>query len=450
MTRQSLVGRMAIALLLSISLVVLVEANLNYFRSQDLDLAATHFWPNDYLAHNTTSGLGAALGCNFCGGNEVFYNEPPPDDILYIPAPPLHPSFQGSISDAMSLGRHKSGDQCSFCNAFYSEGEQLPNADASARNFNNRIVVLLIAFTTISAVICFYMISTKKSRIIASLTQTTIFKSSPSANVGHHVHMDKHNVLNNSLANSGVHLSDPCYLQTNRDKNLTNPIISDHAPHKKTAIPSKYWAQQGSIINRTIRRVPNEYEVPSSQTNSTGTSSAVYADVNNEQNNQRFFSPYNLHTYAEVREVLDPNEHFHTSSNSSAMLSESNYDNAVYNHSNNNSGQGCMMNNAGMMTATPLGSVQMSDFNSMRTTAANQSMAYNQSMNNHHHHHQTLNHNQLPKIHHTNHHHQPQQHLQQSIYEQPPPHRAQVIITSNNQGVNPTLLNYRDRVHNVI
>jgi hypothetical protein len=245
-------------------------------------------------------------------------------------------------------------------------------------------------------------------------------------------------------------------LQTNRDKNLTNPIISDHAPHKKTAIPSKYWAQQGSIINRTIRRVPNEYEIPSSQTNSTGTSSAVYADMNNDQSNQRFFSPYNLHTYAEVREVLDPNEHFHTSSNSSAMLSESNYDNAVYPH---NAVNGCLINNASVMNPTQQGSVQMSDFNSMRTANANQTISYSghtmaHPMNTHHHqaqhhqqHHQILTH-QLPKMQHNTHH--PQQHMQQPIYEQPPLQRAQVIITSNNQGVNPTLLNYRDRVHNVI
>jgi hypothetical protein len=442
-------AKLAIGLSLFVSLFLPIGANLDHFRSQDLELVPSNFWPPIHNEQNSSLGLGFALGCTFCGNNEVFLNEPPPDDIYYMPPPPLPPGF--IISDINGLNKPQNGDQCNFCSAFHNEGEQLPNADASNRSFDNRLVVSLIVFTSIGAVLCLYLIGTRKSRIIASLTQTTIFKSSPTANVSHQI--DKNNTSNNSFANSGVHLSDPCYLQTNRDKNLTNPIISDHAPHKKTAIPSKYWAQQGSIINRTIRRVPNEYEVPSSQTNSTGTSSAVYADMNNEQNNQRFFSPYNLHTYAEVREVLDPNEHFHTSSNSSAMLSESNYDNnAVYPH---NTGPGCLINNAAVVNNVHQGSVQMSDFNSMRTNAANQSMSYSShtvahpvNAHQHHHqqHHQLINH-QPPKMHHSSH---QQQHIAQPIYEQPPPQRAQVIITSNNQGVNPTLLNYRDRVHNVI
>ena len=449
MANNNFSAKVAVGLLLVIGLVLPIRANLDYFKSQDLDLISSHYWPNDYNEHNSTLAMGATLGCTSCGDSGVFLNEPPPDDILYIPSPPLHPSFL--LSDINTINKQQNGDQCSFCNLFADEGEQLPNADASNRSFNNRTVVVLIAFSSLAALLCLYIISTRKSRIIASLTQTTIFKSGSAGNTGHQ--MDKSNSSNNSLVNSGVHLSDPCYLQTNRDKNLINPIINDHAPHKKTAIPSKYWAQQGSIINRTIRRVPNEYEVPSSQTNSTGKSSAVYADMNNEQNNHRFFSPYNLHTYAEVREVLDPNEHFHTSSNSSAMLSESNYDNTVYPHNN---GPSCLLNNAPVMTNTHQGSVQMSDFNSMRTTNNNQSMSYNghtiaHPMSTHHHHHQPHHQilNQQPKINHGNHHHH-QQHLQQPIYEQPPPQRAQVIITSNNQGVNPTLVNYRDRVHNVI
>lgn len=428
-----------ISLILATFLVatVLTEASLDYLRSQDLDLAPSHYWSNGYIEPNSTLSLGAAMGCNFCG--DVFYHEPPPDDIIYIPSPPLHPSFQGAVSDIMSAAKQQTvdQDQCSFCNLFYGEGEQLSNSDEGDGNYSNRMVVVLVALTAISAVVCLYLIGSRRTRIIASLTRTTIFKSSSPTNVNHQ--LDKNNSLNDSIANSGLHLSDPCYLQTNRDKNLTSPIISDHAPHKKTAIPSKYWAQPGSIVNRTIRRVPNEYEVPSSQTNSTGTSSAVYADMNNE-GNQRFFSPYNLHTYAEVREVMDTNEHFHTSSNSSAMLSESNYDNAVYSH-NNGAGPGCVLNNASIISA-PNGSVQMSDFNSMRSV---QPMAYNQAptiassqhtMNLH-----------MPKMHHNTSNHQQ---MQQAIYEQPPPHRAQVILTSNNQGVNPTLLNYRDRVHNVI
>lgn len=429
--------RISIALIAAclVASIAKAEAGPDYFRSQDLDLASSHLWSNGYIEPNSTLSLGAELGCNFCG--EVFYHEPPPDDILYIPSPPLHPNFQSSISDIIETAKEQTGDQCRFCKLFYDEGEQLLNSDVVDRNFTGRIVVFLASFTAIIAIVFLYLVGTRKSRIIASLTRTTIFKSSPTTNVNHQ--HDKNSSLNESIANSGVHLSDPCYLQTNRDKNLTSPIISDHVPHKKTAIPSKYWAQPGSIVNRTIRRVPNEYEVPSSQTNSTGTSSALYADMNNE-GNQRLFSPCNLHTYAEVREVLDPNEHFHTSSNSSAMLSESNYDNAIYPH--NSGAPGCVLGNMGVITTVPNGSVQMSDFNSMRSA---QPMAYNQQtsapsmMNSHH----TLNH-QVPKMHHKH------QQMQQPIYEPPPSHRAQVIITSSNQGVNPTLLNYRDRVHNVI
>lgn len=409
-------------LVLLLSAAVLTEANLDYYRSQDFEIPPPNYWSNGLMDPNSSLSLGTALGCNFCG--EVFYHEPPPDDIIFIPSPPLHPSLHASFADLLTSGKQQNGDQCSYCNLFYDEGEQLANLDGINRSMNNRVVVLLLAFSAISAVLCLYLLGTRRSRIIASLTRTTLFKSNQSPHGGHQI--DKNNSLNESIANSGVHLSDPCYLQTNRDKNLTSPIISDHAPHKKTAIPSKCWAQPGSIIGRTIRRIPNEYEVPSSQTNSTGTSSAVYADmVNNEHNNQRFFSPYNLHTYAEVREVLDPDEHFHTSSNSSAMLSESNYDNAVYSHGN------CVLGN-GMVTSAPNGSVQMSDFNSMRPV---QSMAYGQPTSINHH---SLNH--AAKIHHNN---------GQPVYEQPP-QRAQVIITSNNQGVNPTLINYRDRIHNVI
>lgn len=404
---------------LATCIAITVEANLDYFRSQDIDFAS-HYWASTVL-ENASLGLGLNSGCDFCAG-EVFYHEPPPDDIMFIPPPPLHPSQHAGPSDLVSLGKRQAGDQCSFCNLFYNDGEQLVNDDGINQDFNNRIVAFLVAFLSISAVLFLYLLSTRRSKIMASLTRTRLFKAHESSIQGGH-QLDKNSSLNESIANSGVHLSDQCFLQTNRDKNLTSPIISDHVSHKKTSIPSKYWAQPGSIIGRTVRRIPNEYEVPSSRTNSTGTSSAVYADVNNE-NQQRFFSPYNLHTYAEVREALDPNEHFHTSSNSSVMLSESNYDNAVYSHG------GCVVGNGGMLAAAPNGSVQMSDFNSMRPV---QSMAYGQpaTITNHHS-------NQL-KLHHN----------VQTMYEQPP-QRAQVVITSNNQGVSPTLLNYKERIHNVI
>lgn len=373
-------------------------------------------------------------GCNYCsGGMDLFYHEPPPDDIMFIPSPPMHPSFQSSLSEYLNQDKNSYskqqiasvGDQCNFCGIFSNDGSQSLSGD---ENVNNRIVFLLISFLMISGLTFIYLISTKRNKIIASLTQTRLFKANHQGMPPNHHHLghplDKSGSLNESIANSNVHITDPCFLQTNRDKNLTSPIINDH---KKTSIPSKYWAQPGSIIGRTIRRIPNEYEVPSSRTNSTGTSSAVYADMNNVEGNNRFFSPYNLHTYAEVREVLDPNEHFHTSSNSSVMLSESNYDNAVYSH-----GNGCVMGNGTMMTN---GSVQMSDFNnSMRPM---QSMAYGppNSMN-----HQQQHLSTQSKMHLNN---------GQPMYEQPP-QRAQIIITSNNQGVNPTLLNYKERIHNVI
>lgn len=391
------------------------EATMDYFKGHEFDLAP-QFWSNS-LAENTSLNLGIAMGCNFCG--DVFYHEPPPEDIVFIPPPPMHPSYQSSFGDVMSSSGKLTSDQCNYCNLFYNEGEQL--IDGASKNMGNRLMAILIALSFISAVLCIYILATKRSRII-SLTRVTLFKSR-SQPPSTRQQPDKASSLDVSISNAGTHLADPCYLQTNRDKNLTSPIISDHVPHKKTSIPSKYWSQPGSIIGRTMRRVPNEYEIPSSRTNSTGTSSAVYADMNNE-NNQRFFSPYNLHTYAEVREILD--EHFNTSSNSSAMLSDSNYDNGT--HQQHGS---CVMNGGNIITTAPNGSVQMSDFNSMRPMGQ---MNFVQSNQMNHHPHQLNTHPNAS---------------QHQLYEQPP-QRAQVIITSNNQGVNPTLLNYKGRIHNVI
>lgn len=341
-------------------------------------------------------------GCSFCGN--FFYNEPPPDDIMFIPAPPLYPGIHQSFSELVNSIKRQTIDQCNYCNSF-QEGAEQSSINNSNYQSNGGLISSLLIIITVSALIILYLLSMKRSKIVASITRAKLFGSSSQVNTNNRP--DKNATLNRSIANNAGHLTDPCYIQTNQDKNLTSPIISDHVPHKKTAIPSNCWAQPGSIIGRTIRRIPNEYEVPSSRTNSTGTSSAVYADMNND--GHRFFSPYNMHTYAEVREVLDPNEHFHNGSNSSAIMSESNYDNAVY-------PQGaCLLSNGGVVTTVPKGSVQMSDFNSIRPM---QTMNYHTSG--------------------------------QQIYEQPP-QRAQVIITSNNQGVNPTLISYKERsMHNVI
>lgn len=396
---------------------IAANADLGYSRSQEFDINSNYWSPN--MDENSTLSLGTTMGCNFCG--DIFYHEPPPNDIMIMPPPPLYHSFEGSLSEIFNPANQQTNDQCNFCKIFDGEAEQDGNPYIHD-NMNNPVVALLIAFLLISGISIVYLISTRGSKIFASMSRSIFYHNDQPTNGGNKQH--KNSSLNESIANSGVHLSDPCYLQTNHDKNLTSPIISDHVPHKKTSIPSKCWAQPGSIIGKTIRRIPNEYEVPSSRTNSTGTSSAVYADMNNE-NNQRFFSPYNLHTYAEVREIFDPNERYHTSSNSSGMLSESNYDNAVYNHGN------CALGNGAIVAAAPNGSVQMSDFNSMRPI---QSMSYGQPSTMNHH---ILNH---ANAHHNN---------AQTMYEQPP-QRAQIIITSNNQGVNPTLLNYKERIHNVI
>lgn len=442
-------------LFIAIGQIKIVLAHLDHFQSHDFDIASHLLWKAAKFNIETNDTLNAiySYGCNHC--SEIFYSEPPPADILFIPPPPPHPSYQASLADSSfgysgSEAQHSSNGehsqyQCNFCNIFDSEDEQLtgPNI-ANNPDSNHRVIALLIAFLSISGVLLVYILTTRRNKILASLTRTKLFESNarPTNHINHgHLQMGKNNSINESLTNaSGSHLSDPCYLQTNRDKNLTSPIINDHVNHKKTSIPSKYWAQPGSIIGRTIRRIPNEYEVPSSRTNSTGTSSAIYADMtttNEQHNSQRFFSPYNLHTYAEVREVLDPNEHFHTSSNSSAMMSDSNYDQAGYSHG------GCLIG-----SGAPNGSVQMSDFNPMR--APQPMVSYGQQP-------AQVNNQSYP----TSQQQQQQQQFSQSkihlghgsqhhqIYEQPP-QRAQVIITSNNQGVNPTLLNYKDRVHNVI
>lgn len=260
------------------------------------------------MVENSTLDVAGSLGCNFCG-------EPPPDDIMFMPPPPMHRNY---------------------CRSFLCEDSKLEAQEEVPQDMDGRIIALLIAFLTISAIFLIYLVSLAKARVFKTNHMTTP-----------HSQPNKNRSLTESIANSGAHLTD----YSNPDKNLTSPIISDHATHKKTSIPSNYWAQPGSIIGRTVRRIPNEYEFPSSRTNSTGTSSAVYADMNN------------LHTYAEVREILDQNEQFQTSSNSSVMLSDFNYDNAMH----------------------------------------------------------------IPNFH--------------------TPQRAQIIITSNNQGVNPSLINNRERVH---
>lgn len=380
---------------------VTAQVDLGYFKNQEIDISSL-VWANSIL-ENSSLGAANEQGCVYCG--EFFHPEPPPN-IMFLPPPPLHPHLQGSFLDS----KGQRGESCEFCRFLASEDSQHVDKPNVKQEMNNKTVALLIAFLTISGVLLIYLVSSKRARLIASLSSSRVFKANSSNNS--HQRPDKSRSLNDSLPATGAHLADPCFFHSNRDKNLMSPIISDQSTNKKTSIPSKYWAQPGSVIGRTVRRIPNEYEFPSSRTNSTGTSSAVYADMNNE-NAQRFFSPYNLHTYAEVREVLDPNEPFQTSSNSSVMLSESNYDNSVY--PNNNIGNGA-----------PNGSVQMSDFNSSR--------------NSHH----PINYGPMGSstIH------NPQHHNNQ-IYEHPP-QRAQVIITSNNQGVNPTLLNYKERVHNVI
>lgn len=407
-----------ISLTLSFNILLLlsqyVEGNMDYFKAHELDLTP-QFWSNSF-AENTSLNLGVALGCNFCG--DVFYHAPPPEDILFIPPPPMHPSYQSSFGDVMSSSGKQTNDQCNYCNLFYSDDELL--VDVSAKDVGSRLMAMLIALSAVSAILCLYILGTRRSKIV-SLTRVKLFKTGPQQPSARQ-QPTKASSSDVSINNASTHLADPCFLQTNRDKNLTSPIISDHVPHKKTSIPSKYWSQPGSIIGRTMRRIPNEYEIPSSRTNSTGTSSAVYADMNNETN-QRFFSPYNLHTYAEVREILD--EHFHTSSNSSAMLSDSNYDNGT--HQQHGS---CVMNGGNLIATAPNGSVQMSDFNSMRPMPQ---MNYVQPNQISHH----LQINTQPNS------------SQHQLYEQPP-QRAQVIITSNNQGVNPSLLNYKGRIHNVI
>lgn len=402
--------RFAFMAVIAISITAhIVDADANLYRSQD-DESASQYWASGYIMPvDITHNASNSFGCDHCG-DSYFYNEPPPDDIAFIPPPPMHPGFQQAIADAL-VGIKQ--EHCNFCKLIPNDERivgQTPEQD-----MNNRIIALLISFLFISAIVMLYIMGSRRSQIMNSLTKANFFKSdmSPSGTTDLPNRLDKNNPMNASIANSHAQLTDPYYLQTNRDKNLICPIISDHVPHKKTAIPSKCWAQPGSMVGSTIRRVPNEYEVPSG-TNS----SAIYADMNNEMHNQRFVSPYNAHTYAEVREVSSGNDYFHTNSGSSGMPSESNYDNTACSHSN-------------IVNVAPNGSVQLSDFNSIARPA--QTMTYNHMHNITSAPHHTLTHNAL----------------NQSIYEQPP-QRAQVIVTSNNQGVNPSLINYRGRIHEVI
>lgn len=373
---------------------------------------------NGNLSYNSND----SLDCIYCD------NEPPPNDILLIPPPPLHPFF------TLSTDHFKTREECNFCDTFNHEafaGEQGSDSD-------QRLLLLLIAGSLSGGGLFLYFIG-KKTNILSSIT-----KNHSNDNICPHMPINKNNSINQSLTSAaGAHLADQCYLQ--RDKNLISPMISDHVSHKKTSIPSKYWSQPGSIISRTTRRIPNEYEVPSSKTNSTGTSSAMYTDmINNETYSvnknvhprNTFVSPYNMHTYAEVRELVDNSEHFHTSSNSSAMMSESNYDNAaIYSHGN------CLIGS--VMNGAPNGSVQMSDFNSMRPI---QSMTHcsplNLQNNDHHNHsHNNLNHAKIM-------HFQDGNSQQTTVYEHPS--QRQMIITTDNRGINPTLLNHKERVHHVI
>lgn len=355
--------------------------------------------------------INSSYSCNYC--NDQFANEPPPDDILFMPAPPLSPALQALFmpqSDMMvesEAVKQSIDSECNLCRVIDPNNDQNIYNNLDPRMYSRAFIILALTIL-ISIMATIYFVRTRQGKIVASNIRATIFKSNASSS------------SNNSSSSKGSSRSprptDPCLMGINREKNLTSPIITD-VPHKKTSIPSKYWAQPNSIIGNTISRIPNDYEVPSSRTNSTCTSSAVYADLTNEGHmsaQARIFSPY-MHTYAEV---LDPSDQI--TSGSGMILPDSNYDNAVYSH--------------GSLVGHNLinGSVQLSDFNSMRPP---QPVIFNSATN------QTNPPNQM-HIQHVNNI-KPFATIQQ-------PHRAQIIVTSENQGRGPCLLHFKEGHHDVI
>lgn len=377
------------------------DAALDYHSSADLEIA-TQLWFDGYF-DNYSLSQGFREGCSYCEG--AFYAEPPPDDILFSPPPPVHPSQKYIIADTVKSSKLGVEDTCNFCNLFQDDTGQFDGTDGANDGGYNLMVVLLLSFLMISSISLIYIVGTRKNEIVASLCRANLFRSA--RNWG----SKSGNSSDNSTTCSRARLPEQCYLETNRTKNLISPIISERVDHKKTSIPSECWAQPGPIIARTIRRIPNEYEIPSSQANSVGASSALYADTNYD-GSSRFFSPYSLHTYAEVKDIPESNEQFHVGSNSSAIISESNYNGSMYND-----------NISRRVPAIHNGSVQMSNLSSTHQLQPGKQVSINQNS------------------------HFNVQHTGQTIYERPS-NKVQVVITSNQPNQN--LFIYEDTLNNVI
>lgn len=358
--------------------------------------------------------------CNYC--NDPYAIEPPPDDILFMPPPPLPPTMQALLLPNRDMSieseavKQSMDLECHFCHLFNGEATEARQTQA----IYSRAGILIIVTILISLMSIIYFVRTRRGKLVASNIRATIFKSNTATSSSSNKSSSSSSQESSRLSH---HPTDPCLMSINREKNLTSPIITD-VPHKKTSIPSKYWAQPNSIIGNTISRMPNDYEVPSSRTNSTCTSSAVYADLTNEGHisaQARLFSPYNMHTYAEVMDY-PTNDQLSTPGNTGMILPDSNYDNAVYSHG---SSVGHNIIN---------GSLQLSDFNPMRAPHA---VMLNNS---------TIQANQM-HIQHANNI-KPFATMQQQHQSQP--HRAQIIVTSNNQGCGPSLLHFKERHHDVI
>lgn len=190
--------------------------------------------------------------CVYC--EDGFFNEPPP--VMSLPPPPIMPTFQSAASDLLLLmdKDHASAykydtltSACSFCSFLNPSNSE---ANTGAGPVDGRLVGILSALLVISFAFVLYLLARRWQKVL--ITLRAFNSNNTSLNQS-----DKNSSSYGS--NSRPHSSDQSYYQ-----NLTSPIISD-VSRNKTSIPSKCWSQPGSVICSTVRRVPNEYEIPHGQ-----------------------------------------------------------------------------------------------------------------------------------------------------------------------------------------
>lgn len=186
------------------------------------------------------------------GASNGFWLEPPPDQILFIPPPPMPPSIQALLS---SLGNDSlkdfiigqdpiEGVRCNFCKMFldpkkYSEEEsiyQSPSSQDQDKTFVSLFYVLIVTLIIVTLSILFLLIKYKKLRIF----------SNHSCPIWSHASAINHHHHHKSASSTSTSPSDTCLSPVVNEKSPQS-IIMD-APlaslGKKSTICTangKYW-----------------------------------------------------------------------------------------------------------------------------------------------------------------------------------------------------------------